>query len=92
MILLLLPLWEDPDEGLKLNLFFMFTTGRTKNNECCKEDSGQKQGKAFFEGKILKLLDRLPRVVTAFLLLPKLFLKVFKPLLKMSLPQDEQIV
>lgn len=31
-------------------------------------------------------------VVTAFLLLPKLFLKVFKPLLKTSLPQDEGIV
>lgn len=33
MILLLLPIQEDPDEGLKLNLFFMSTEGMTGTNE-----------------------------------------------------------
>lgn len=33
MILLLLPMQEDPNEGLKLNLFVMSTMGGTGNSE-----------------------------------------------------------
>lgn len=61
MILLLLPIQQDPEEGLKLNLFLVSTTSRAGNNK-----HRPKQGrfrletrKNFLWGKILKLLDRL---------------------------------